>query len=144
VAPSIFTSTPGACGGPVNRNMDSDRCMAERLLQFLITVSPAALLTMIQRLLIGAVDWWWIVHRANYQSRNGLSGGCGTSGTSNPSTFTSTPGACGGPVTETWTATDACGRGFSFKNNNSKLLQHYFNDDSDFHHRRPLHPPPNH
>ena len=32
------------------------------------------------------------------------------SGTSNPSTFTATPGACGGPVTETWTATDACGR----------------------------------
>ncbi|WP_367754285.1 HYR domain-containing protein [Flavobacterium sp. WC2430] len=41
---------------------------------------------------------------------NGLSGGCLISGTSNPSTFSSTPDACGGAVTETWTATDACGR----------------------------------
>src|SRR5205809_5096858 len=30
--------------------------------------------------------------------------------TSNPSTFSATPTACGGTVTETWTATDAWGR----------------------------------
>src|SRR5436309_7027281 len=42
--------------------------------------------------------------------RSGLSGGCDIHGTSNGSTFTSTPSACGGDVTETWTATDVCGR----------------------------------
>src|SRR6476646_5319071 len=41
---------------------------------------------------------------------NGLSGNCLISGTSNTSSFTAIPGPCGGTVTETWTATDACGR----------------------------------
>src|SRR5678815_3761013 len=41
---------------------------------------------------------------------NGLSAGCLITGTSNPSTFSATPSACGGTVTETWNATDACGR----------------------------------
>src|SRR5204863_7787018 len=41
---------------------------------------------------------------------NGLSGDCAINGTSELSTFSTIPGACGGTVTETWTATDACGR----------------------------------
>src|SRR6185295_15429904 len=41
---------------------------------------------------------------------NGLSGTFAISGISNSSTHTAIPGACGGDVTETWTATDACGR----------------------------------
>src|SRR5512138_3719839 len=40
---------------------------------------------------------------------NNATGSCLITGTSNPSTFSSVPGACGGTVTETWTATDACG-----------------------------------
>ena len=44
---------------------------------------------------------------------NELFGGCLITGTSNPSTFTATPGISGGNVTETWTATDVCGRGLS-------------------------------
>src|SRR5207247_1339467 len=42
---------------------------------------------------------------------NGLTGSCLITGTSNPSTFSALPATgCGGTVTETWTATDACGR----------------------------------
>ncbi|MDI1316010.1 gliding motility-associated C-terminal domain-containing protein [Flavobacterium sp.] len=42
---------------------------------------------------------------------NGLNGDCLVNGTSNLSTFTvTTPGYCNGKVTETWTATDSCGR----------------------------------
>jgi hypothetical protein len=39
---------------------------------------------------------------------NGLTGGC-LIGTSNLP-LSATPNACGGTVTETWTATDSCGR----------------------------------
>src|SRR5215212_7124916 len=41
---------------------------------------------------------------------NGATGSCLISGTSNPSTLSAAPTGCGGTVTETWTATDACGR----------------------------------
>ncbi|MEJ7679911.1 MAG: T9SS type A sorting domain-containing protein [Segetibacter sp.] len=41
---------------------------------------------------------------------NGLTGGCGISGTSNLSTFSTPTSTCNGTVTETWTAKDACGR----------------------------------
>src|SRR5437667_331188 len=42
---------------------------------------------------------------------NGLTGSCLISGTSNPSTLSALPAnGCGGTVTETWTATDPCGR----------------------------------
>src|SRR5436305_14092304 len=41
---------------------------------------------------------------------NGLSGSCLITGTSNTSTLSAAPGPCGGSITETWTATDACGR----------------------------------
>ena len=40
---------------------------------------------------------------------NGLGGGCLINGTSNTSTFSTSP-ACNGTITETWTATDVCGR----------------------------------
>src|SRR4029079_1997638 len=41
---------------------------------------------------------------------NGLAGSCLITGTSATSTFSAAPGPCGGTITETWTATDACGR----------------------------------
>src|SRR4029078_8883747 len=41
---------------------------------------------------------------------NELAGSCLITGTSNTSTFSAAPGPCGGTITETWTATDACGR----------------------------------
>ena len=44
---------------------------------------------------------------------------CLITGTSNPSTFTATPGPCGGTVTETWTATDACGRALASVSKNN-------------------------
>src|SRR5678810_949069 len=56
------------------------------------------------------VDCGGIPAASTISFSNGLSGGCLVSGTSNLSTFSATPGACGGDVTETWTATDACGR----------------------------------
>src|SRR5439155_1625535 len=41
---------------------------------------------------------------------NGLTGSCLITGTSATSTFSAAPPPCGGTITETWTATDACGR----------------------------------
>src|SRR5207253_3257697 len=74
-----------------------------------ITVSPAALPTMTAPAAT-TVACGALPAASTITYTNGLSGGCLITGTSNPSTFSATPGPCGGPVTETWTATDACGR----------------------------------
>ncbi|WP_409024896.1 beta strand repeat-containing protein, partial [Flavobacterium sp.] len=108
---STFTATPGACGGTVTETWTAtDSCgRALAPVSRTITVSPAALPTMTAPANI-TVACGALPVASTISFSNGLSSGCLVSGTSNTSTFTATPGACGGTVTETWTATDSCGR----------------------------------
>ncbi|WP_333600401.1 hypothetical protein, partial [Flavobacterium sp.] len=109
--PSTFTATPNACGGTVTETWTAtDSCgRALAPVSRVITVSPAALPTM-TALAPTTVACGSLPAPSTLSFSNGLSGGCAISGTSNASTFTATPNACGGIVTETWTATDSCGR----------------------------------
>ena len=59
-----------------------------------ITVACGAITCGIHNTLYQWINWWMSDHRY-IQSIN---------------IFSAAPGPCGGPVTETWTATDACGR----------------------------------
>src|SRR5207344_1187769 len=108
---STFTATPGACGGDVTETWTATDACARTVTSVsrTIHVSPAALPTMTAPADI-TVACGAIPSASTLPFSNGLSGGCLISGTSNASTFTATPGACGGDVTETWTATDACAR----------------------------------
>jgi sarcosine oxidase delta subunit len=108
---STFTSLPGACGGTVTETWTAtDACSrALAAVSRTITVSPAALPTMTAPANI-TVDCGAIPASSTIAYTNGLGDGCLLSGNSNGSTFTPTPGVCGGTVTETWTATDACSR----------------------------------
>ncbi|MCF6130590.1 hypothetical protein L1S35_12975, partial [Flavobacterium sp. AS60] len=109
--PSTFSATPNACGGTVTETWTAtDSCgRALAPVSRIITVSPAALPTMTAPADI-TVTCGALPASSTLPFTNGLSGGCLISGTSNTSTFTATPNACGGNVTETWTATDSCGR----------------------------------
>ncbi|MGL2967617.1 hypothetical protein, partial [Flavobacterium sp. XGLA_31] len=109
--PSTFSATPGACGGTVTETWTAtDSCgRALAPVSRTITISPAALPTMTAPANI-TVACGSLPAASTISFSNGLNGGCTISGTSNLSTFTATPGACGGTVTETWTATDSCGR----------------------------------
>ncbi len=108
---STFTATPGACGGTVTETWTATDVCSRALASVsrTITVSPAALPTMTAppniTVVCGAIP-----ASSTVAYTNGLGGGCLISGNSNGSTFTATPGVCGGTVTETWTATDACSR----------------------------------
>src|SRR5207344_998211 len=108
---STFTATPGACGGDVTETWTATDACARTVTSVsrTIHVSPAALPTMTAPADI-TVACGAVPSASTLPFSNGLSGGCLISGTSNASTFTATPGACGGDVTETWTATDACAR----------------------------------
>ena len=106
--------SPGVCGGTITRTWKAkDAANNESTCTQKITVSPAALPTMTAPAAI-TVACGARSASSTIPFSNGLSGGCLISGTSNGSTFTATPGACGGTVTETWTATDECGRGKIF------------------------------
>jgi hypothetical protein len=108
---STFSTTPPACGGTVTETWTAmDACSRTiASVSRTITVSPAALPTMTAPLDI-TVACGAIPATSTITYSNGLSGGCELSGTSNTSTFSATPPACGGTVTETWTAMDACSR----------------------------------
>ena len=109
---STFSAAPDACGGTVVETWTAtDNC--GRTLASVsrnITVSPATLPTM-TALAPTTVACGSIPAPSTISFSNGLSGGCLVNGSSNLSTFSAAPGACGGTVVETWTApTDACGR----------------------------------
>src|SRR6202008_3292599 len=108
---STFSAIPGACGGDVTETWTAtDECgRTVQSVSRTIHVSPAALPTMTAPADI-TVACGGVPAASTISFSNGLSGGCLISGTSNSSTFSATPGACGGDVTETWTATDECGR----------------------------------
>jgi hypothetical protein len=108
---STFTATPNACGGTVTETWTAtDSCgRALAAVSRIITISPAALPTMTAPAAI-TVACGGLPAASTIAFSNGLSGGCLISGTSNTSTFTATPNACGGTVTQTWTATTSCGR----------------------------------
>jgi sarcosine oxidase delta subunit len=108
---STFTAAPSACGGTVTETWNAtDGCgRALAPVSRTITVNPATLPTMTAPANI-TVACGAIPAPSTRPYTNGLSGGCAISGTSDASTFSATPPACGGTVTETWTATDVCGR----------------------------------
>ncbi|MFV5693788.1 gliding motility-associated C-terminal domain-containing protein [Flavobacterium sp. LT1R49] len=108
---STFSATPNACGGTITQTWTATDICGRTIaaVSRTITVNPAALPTMSTPANI-TVACGSIPAPSTINFSNGLSGGCLISGTSNPSTFSSTPNSCGGTVTETWTAIDTCGR----------------------------------
>src|SRR5512135_1683357 len=109
---TLGPQTPsGACGGTITETWTAtDICLRPLAsVSRTITVSPAALPTMTAPADI-TVACGAVPSASTIPFSNGLAGGCLISGTSNPSTLgPQTPsGACGGTITETWTATDQC------------------------------------
>ena len=108
---STFSTTPAACGGIVTETWTATDICGRTIaaVSRIITVSPAALPAMTAPVTI-TVACGGLPASSTISFSNGLSNGCLLSGTSVNSTFSATPAICGGIVTETWTATDICGR----------------------------------
>src|SRR6185436_19504248 len=109
-ATSTQTAAPGPCGGTVTETWTAtDACGRTITAVRTITVTPAAAptFTLPPANITVACGGVPAVSALNYS--NGLSGTCLISGSAT-STQTAAPGPCGGSVTETWNATDACGR----------------------------------
>src|SRR5439155_255248 len=106
------TGTVTGCGGTLTDSWTfTDACARVISGSRTITVTPATLPTMTAPAAI-TIACGATPASSTLTYTNGLTGSCLITGTSNTSTFSAqTPaGACGGTITETWTATDACGR----------------------------------
>ena len=109
---STQTQIPPACGGTITETWTAMDLYQRTIVSVsrTITVNPAVLPTMMA-LDQMTVDCGGLPQSSTISFSNGLSGNCLISGTSDPSTFSAAPNtAAGGTVTETWTATDDCGR----------------------------------
>src|SRR6185436_12903989 len=109
-ATSTQTAAPGPCGGTITETWNAtDACGRTITALRTITVTPAAAptFTLPPANITVACGGVPAVSALNYS--NGLSGTCLISGSAT-STQTVAPGPCGGTITETWNATDACGR----------------------------------
>ncbi|WP_309612637.1 gliding motility-associated C-terminal domain-containing protein [Flavobacterium sp.] len=111
VTSSLSSQTPaGACGGTVTETWTYTDAYGRTITKTrTITISPAALPVMTAPAAT-TVACGSAFTPSTLSFTNGLGGSCLINGTSNPSTFSTTPGACGGTVTETWTAKDSCNR----------------------------------
>jgi hypothetical protein len=102
---------PGDCGGTVTETWTATDACGRTLapVSRTVTVNPAALPT-IQAPPNITVSCGGLPAATTLTFSNVKCGGCLITGTSDLSTFSAMPGTCGGIVTETWTAKDACGR----------------------------------
>ncbi|HSK14275.1 MAG TPA: hypothetical protein VK907_13735, partial [Phnomibacter sp.] len=104
------TGSVTSCGGTLTDSWTfTDDCGRNISGSRAITVTPPALPTMTAPANI-TVACGISTAPSTIPFTNGLTGACLITGTSNNSVMTGTVNACGGTLTETWTATDACGR----------------------------------
>src|SRR5216117_2273032 len=105
---STLSALPGPCGGPVTETWTfTDACNRTITQTRTITVDPAPIAVFAAAPPITVACGAAVTSSLGYT--NSASGTCLISGTVT-STLSALPGPCGGPVTETWTFTDACNR----------------------------------
>jgi uncharacterized membrane protein YecN with MAPEG domain len=102
---STLTTVPGGCGGDVTETWTATVCGTIITASRIIHVSPAATPSFAAVADINVSCGGATTHELAYD--NGLQGDCRIHGIVT-STLSTIPGACGGDVTETWTAT-VCG-----------------------------------
>src|SRR5678815_5578593 len=105
-ATSTLGTIPGACGGSVTESWTATVCGQTITRTRTIVVSPATTPTFAAANTITVACGGATTHSLTYT--NGLEGNCLLSGSAT-STLGTIPGACGGNVTESWTAT-VCGQ----------------------------------
>ena len=105
---STLSALPGPCGGPVTETWTfTDACNRTITQTRTITVDPAPVPVFAAAAPITVACGGAVTSSLAYT--NNATGACLISGTVT-STLSALPGPCGGPVTETWTFTDACNR----------------------------------